>query len=95
MQPVVPHFASECLTKLGIKDTLWPSYNEKMLIENIIPYVVQINGKKRGLIETQRGISEGNLLTLIKKEKNMSKYLDKDEIKKIIFIKNKLINIII
>jgi leucyl-tRNA synthetase len=95
MQPIIPHLASECLTKIGIKNNQWPDYNEKMLIEDIIPYVIQINGKKRGLIETNRDISENELVNLIYMQKNITKHINKDKIKKIVYIKNKLMNIII
>ncbi|MDA9696667.1 leucine--tRNA ligase [Candidatus Pelagibacter sp.] len=95
MQPIVPHLSSECLEMLDVKDKNWPKYDEKMLIEDIIPYVIQINGKKRALIETKRDISENELIDLTYKQKNISKHLNKDKIKKIIYIKNKLINIII
>ena len=95
MQPIVPHLSSECLEILDIKNNQWPEYDEKMLVENIITYVIQINGKKRGLIETKRDISEKELVDLIYKQKNISKHLNKDKIKKIVYIKNKLMNIII
>ena len=94
MLPIIPHFASECLEMLKIKVSKWPEYNEKLLIEDIIPYVIQINGKKRGLIKTKRDISEKDLIDIITKEKNISKYFNDKNIKKCIYIKNKLINII-
>ena len=96
IMPVIPHFANECyrtIDKEGIME--WPSYNESLLVENIIKIVVQINGKKRGLIESKRDISENDLLEIIKKEKNLSKYIEEGKIIKKIYIPNKLINIII
>ena len=73
----------------------WPPYDESLLVENIIKIVVQINGKKRGLIESKRDISENDLLEIIKKEKNLSKHIEAGKIIKKIYIPNKLINIII
>ncbi len=95
MSPIIPHFANECLELLNIKSINWPKYDEKLLIEEIIPFVIQINGKKRGLIEKERDISEHELIDTIIKDKNLSKYVEKDKIKKCIYIKNKLLNIII
>ena len=60
-----------------------------------IKYVVQVNGKKRGLIDADYNIQEDDLIKLIEKDINIQKYLDKKNIKKKIFIPNKLINIII
>ena len=95
MLPIIPHFASECLELLKVKVSKWPEYNEELLIEDIIPYVIQINGKKRGLIETKRDISEEELIDIIIKEKNISKYFSEKKIKNCIYIKNKLLNIIV
>ena len=94
--PIIPHFAYEALEKINQNEKLdWPTYDEKLLIEKIIPFVIQINGKKRGLIETNRDITETELMTTIMDDQNLNKYLENKNIKKKIFIKNKLINIII
>ena len=96
MIPIVPHFAFECLEKNQFDfNQNWPVYNKDMLIEDSVKIVAQINGKKRALINTDRDVSEENLLLIIKKNVNLKKYLDNKEIKKVIFIKNKIINIII
>ena len=65
------------------------------MLENIVKIVIQINGKKRGLIESTRDISENDLFEKINQEKNISKYFEAKISKKKIFIPNKLINIII
>ena len=94
--PIIPHFAFEALEILEENNNLfWPSYNESLLIDKIIPIVVQINGKKRALIEANRDISEEELFKNIMINSNLKKYIDNKDIKKKIFIKNKLINIII
>ena len=64
-------------------------------MEDFINLVIQINGKKRGLIKTKKNISENELFEILKKEKSINKYLDKKIIKKKIFIQNKLMNIIV
>ena len=93
--PIIPHFTSECLTHLNSKNINWPKYDEKMLIEEYVNIVVQINGKKRGLIKTKKDNSEKIIMKEISKEKNLEKYIKDQKIKKKIFIQNKLINIII
>ena len=72
-----------------------PSYDQSLLKENIVNIVIQINWKKRGLIKTQPNISEENLLNMINGDEMLFKYLDKKNIKRKIFIKDKLMNIII
>ena len=94
--PLIPHFAYECLKSLNQdEDIKWPDYDEELLIEEFVNIVVQINGKKRGLIKSERGIKEEEVLKKIDQENNISKYLQNNKIKKKIFIPNKLINIII
>ena len=73
----------------------WPTYNEKLLEENFVNIVVQINGKKRGLIKCKKDIKEEELMNKINDERNLFKYLENKKITKKIFIPNKLINIIV
>ena len=47
MLPIIPHFASECLKTLNIGSLIWPEYDENLIKEENIPYVIQFNGKKR------------------------------------------------
>ena len=73
----------------------WPTYDENLLIEDKIKIVIQINGKKRTLMEVMRDIEENKLLEQIKRDKLLFKYIENKEFKKVIFVKNRLINIII
>ena len=48
MLPIIPHFTSECLELNEFeKNEYWPPYDEKMLQENNVNIVIQINGKKK------------------------------------------------
>ena len=95
MSPVIPHFVNECLNMMGENNNFnWPSYNKDMLVENDVEIVVQINGKKRGLLKVKRDINEEGLLDFIFKDIKLKKYIESNKIKRKIFIKNKLINII-
>ena len=93
--PVVPHLSSECLKMLNVKDISWPSIDETMLVENFANIVIQINGKKRGMVQTKPEISEKDLLEIIKSDQKLFKYLNNKTIKKKIYIENKLLNVII
>ena len=96
MMPIIPHFASECLEMNNFKiKNIWPIIEEKFLIEENIKIAIQFNGKKRGLLEIKTDTQEDDVLTRIKKDKNLSKYLNNQKHKKIIFIKNKIMNIIL
>jgi leucyl-tRNA synthetase len=94
--PIIPHFSNEALEKINQNEQIfWPTYDESLLIEKVIPFVIQINGKKRGLIEVNRDITETELMKIVIEQSNIKKYLENKNIKKKIFIKNKLVNIII
>jgi len=94
--PVIPHFANECLEYIGQNNFLnWPKYDENLTKEENITFVVQINGKKRGLVFVERNLSEKKIIEIINNDKNITKHLSHKNFKKIIFIPNKLINIII
>ena len=94
--PIIPHIASECIKQLKLnKDIKWPKFDKKFLVEEFTNIVIQINGKKRGLIKTKIDSNEEVILSLIKKEKNINKYINDNKIRKKIFVPNKLINIIV
>ena len=95
MTPIVPHFAFECLDQLNIKKISWPDYDETILIKETINIVIQVNGKKRGLVKSKPGLSEDNLFEIIEKDEKLNKYFFEKDIKRKIYIKDKLLNIIV
>ena len=96
LSPAIPHFASECLEDLGIlNETKWPVANKNLLEEDRIDYVVQINGKKRAILNESKDINKESLLNIVKSNKLSEKYIKNKSINKIIFVKNRLINILI
>jgi len=97
MMPVIPHYSSECIQLLNLNlDVKWPEIDNKNLKQDNTNYVVQINGKTRKIISKKNNLSEEDLMKFIKKDQIFSKYIKSDtNIKKTIFIPNKLINIII
>ena len=96
MIPFIPHFANECLSFFEKKNLKWPKVSADKILEDNIKIVIQINGKKRGLIDTKRDTSEDSLLEEIRKNhKVLEKFLKDQKIKKTIYIPNRLINIIL
>ena len=95
MTPILPHFANECLSILNTRNFKWPEYDVSKLKDDAINVVIQINGKKRGLVQTEPGITEEKLFEIIRNDEKIMKYFDQKNIKKKIYIKDKLLNIII
>ena len=94
--PVMPHYVSECLEDLKINDKIsWPGVDEKYLNKASIDYVIQINGKKRAILNNNRDLEQETLLKEVKSNNITKKYLENKSIKKIIFVKNRLINILL
>jgi len=96
MMPLVPHFASECLEDLKITSKVeWPIADKKILMSEKIDMVIQVNGKKRSIINCKKEISEDSLIKLTKDDKKLDKFIKNKKIVRSIFIKNKLINLIV
>jgi leucyl-tRNA synthetase len=97
MMPVIPHFVCECLENLnqeyqGLK---WPIIEDQYLLDEKVNIVVQVNGKKRSVVNVEKDIDKDILMKKIKNDLFVKKYLTDQIIKKDIYIKNKLINLII
>ena len=96
MMPVIPHFVSECLEKLNFINNLsWPVVNNKFLKKDISNIVIQINGKKRSILEIRKDSKEEEIKEMINEKQLISKYLEDKEVHKIIFVPNKIINFIV
>ncbi|MGI6347990.1 MAG: leucine--tRNA ligase [Patescibacteria group bacterium] len=98
LAPVAPFLSEELWHRVGqdfsIHQKSWPAYDKNILNQELISLAVQFNGKTRGVIEVERDLEELEVLDLIKESENLKKYLN-GEIKKVIYIKNKIINIVI
>ena len=99
LSPIVPHFAEELWQSLGNKESIfkasWPVYDAKLLVEENVELVIQINGKMRSKIEVPRDISEDRLKELVQKDEKLIPWLDGKTPKKIIVVPQKLVNIVI
>ncbi len=96
MSPIIPHFVSECLDDLKLNTfQKWPTVDKSMLKSETVKYVIQINGKKRSIINSKKDIDEKTLIEEVKKDQRTGKFLEGSNITRSIFIKNKLINLII
>ena len=96
LSPILPHFASECLEDLGIKnENLWPIANTKYLKDSNIEIVIQINGKKRATINGNKGISEAEVIVQAQESLYFKKNYNNKKIEKSIYVKDRLLNLII
>jgi len=99
LAPIAPYISEEMYSKFGDKGSVfienWPEFNPKGIVEERYTLIVQVNGKLRARIEVNKGIAQEEALSMAKKLKNVSRFLDTSEPKKIIFVKDRLLNIVI
>ena len=93
LMPLVPHLAHECCEKIN-KKFYWPKYNPKLLKEENCKIVVQVDGRKRGILEMPTNSKEKSIIEKSKEIDNVLKYVENKIIIKNIYIKNKLVNFI-
>ena len=91
--PLTPHLAQECNEKIN-KKFYWPKYDSKLLEEENCTIVIQVDGRKRGILEMPINSKEMIIIKKSKEIDNVSKYIRNTSIIKNIYIKNKLINFI-
>jgi len=97
--PFAPHVADELWSDLG-NTTLtfeqeWPTFDEKLTVENNFNLVVQVNGKVRDMLPAQIGISKDDAEKLAFSSEKVQKFIDGKEVVKVIAVPNKLVNIVV
>jgi leucyl-tRNA synthetase len=99
LYPFAPHIAEELWFLMGHTQTiayeLWPTYNDELTKENEFEMVIQINGKIRSKQMVSADISEDEMKTVSLADEKIKGYLEGNEVKKIIVVKKKLVNIIL
>jgi leucyl-tRNA synthetase len=100
LAPIAPHLAEELWEKLGNTDSEgisyvpWPKYDESKLVEDEIEVVFQINGKVRAKLVVARDLTKEQLEEAALKDEGVQKWLEGKEIRKVIAVPNKLVNIV-
>lgn len=100
LAPFAPHITEELWTevlknKKSIHLQSWPKYDEALLAEEMIDLVLQVNGKLRDTIKVKKGLSEEEARSIAMSNKNVKKHLAGKEVKKFIYIKDRLTNLVI
>jgi leucyl-tRNA synthetase len=97
--PFAPHLAQELWQKLGHKTLLdyepWPQWSKKFAEEEQFDLVVQISGRTRSVIRADKGISEIKAKTMALNDEKIQKWIGGKPIKKVIFVKDRLINLLV
>ena len=99
LAPFAPHIAEELWHALGhdntVCDAQWPTWNEEYLKEATVKYAVSFNGKSRYTIEVPADADEEEVKRIALADAGAERWLDGKQPRKIIFVKNKLVNVVV
>jgi len=99
LAPFAPHIAEELWSVLGNKESIsqeeWPKYDPELIKDEMVSLIIQINGKVRDKVEVGAGKTEEEIKEIVLTQEKTQRWLEGKEIRKIIFIPNKLINIVV
>jgi len=96
LYPMAPHITSELFEMIGYDEEIkLPTLDESALVKEKIDIPVQINGKLRSIITIPAGADESLALQTALQDDKIKKYLEGKEIRKVIFVRDKLLNIVI
>ena len=98
LNPVAPHITEELNEMLGIKECLatstWPKYEESKTVKNDVEIAIQVNGKLRGTIKVNKDEDDEVVKKYAFEVENVKNNIAGKEIKKVIVVKNKIVNIV-
>ncbi len=96
---VCPFVGEEIWSILGHENLItyekWPTYDESKLVLNVIKIAVQVNGKLRDTIEINKDEDEEKVKEIALKSENVIRHTEGKTIKKVIYVKNKIVNIVV
>ena len=99
LSPIAPHFCEELWQALGNKESIlkagWPKYDPKMLVEENITIVIQVNGKVRSKIEVPAGITDEKLKELVLGDEKVKPWLEGKTARNIVIVPKRLVSIVV
>jgi leucyl-tRNA synthetase len=99
LSPMVPHITAELWRMIGHHDPLdtvaWPLFDAEAAKEDEVTVVIQVSGKVRSRLQVAVGTDDATLQTLALADERVSKYIGDQPIRKVIVVKEKLINIVV
>ncbi len=98
LNPIAPHITEEIWQILGHKNTIsyepWPLYDESKLALEEIEVAIQVNGKLRDRIHIKPDTPEDEVKEMALKQENVLRHIENKQIRKVIYVKNKIVNIV-
>ena len=99
LAPFAPHITEELWQELGHADTIhvnhWPKWDEKYLVSDVMTIIVQVNGKLRAKLELPADTNKDAIEQAALADENVVKFTSNKPPKKVIYVPNKLVNIVV
>jgi len=99
LAPLAPHMSAELWQELGHGDNLesagWPTWDDAMLTSDVVTVIVQVNGKLRAKIGVSVDATEEDVKQAAQTDVNVKKFTDEKQVRKIIYVPGKLVNIVV
>ena len=100
LNPVAPHVTEELWERAGFTghiatDGTWPEYQDDKLSENYAEMPIQINGKVRGKVVLPLKATQEQAVEAAQKEESIARYLEGKKLAKVIFVPNKILNLVV
>ncbi|MEK7823704.1 MAG: leucine--tRNA ligase [Candidatus Eisenbacteria bacterium] len=99
LAPFAPHLGEELWRRLGHAESLayapWPAWDPALVLEATVTLAVQINGKLRATLELPRDIAQDEAQQAALADERIRRYVDGAEIRRVIFVPNKLLNLVV
>ncbi len=96
--PMMPHLAEECWKVLGheglVCEAPWPAHDPALLASDEVTIVIQVNGKKRGELTVEKGLSREALEEACLNHDSVVRSLNGMSVRKVIVVPGKLVNIV-
>jgi leucyl-tRNA synthetase len=99
LAPFAPHLGEELWEKLGgegsVGEAPWPSFDESKLVSSTVKIVVQVNGKLRAELELPTNVDETKAVEAAKANEKVKPHLEGKTIRKVVFVKGRLLNLVV
>ncbi len=98
LNPFAPHITEQLNKELcnpPVVTGKWPSYNQRLIHDNIVTVVIQVNGRLRGQISVPENSNEHEIFDIASADDKISSYISDKQVKRLILVKDKLLNIVV
>lgn len=97
--PLAPHMAEELWSQLGhetlVHETLWPQWDDALIVDDTMTIVVQVNGKLRATLELAKDTADDDVKAQALAAENVARFIGDSEPLKVIYIPGKIVNVVV